>query len=89
MEWIPIGHRGSYLQPLKSTRRSAALVTTQPAAHPLIDVRVSNQEISVNVAGNIGLGAIFSGSASSNEVGYWLEAMAYTDQFEQLPPAGG
>jgi hypothetical protein len=43
----------------------------------------------VSLAGNIGLGTIFNASASANEVGYWLEAMVYTDQFEQLPPADG
>jgi hypothetical protein len=57
--------------------------------HPLVGVCVSNQQISVTFAGNIGIGAIFNGAAQSNEVGYWLEAMTYTDQFEQLPLSDG
>jgi hypothetical protein len=94
VEWIPIASLGSRLPALKRThavelRRAAAVFAGAPVAHPLIDVRVSNQQVSVTLAGNIGLGTIFDASATSNEVGYWLEALAYTDQFEQLPPSDG
>lgn len=104
VEWIPIAPTGSSLPAIKRAKKaefveyrgaSADVIATEdvvlagPALHPLIDVRVSNQEIDVSLAGNLGLGTIFNASASANEVGYWLEAMAYTDQFEQLPPADG
>jgi hypothetical protein len=61
-----------------------------PVAAPAVeDTRISNQEISVTLAGNLNIGAIFTGSVSANEVGYWLDAMAYTDKYEEAPSANG
>jgi hypothetical protein len=53
------------------------------------DTRVSNQEISVTLAGSLNLGAIFTGSVAANEVGYWLDAMAYSDRYEETPAPSG
>jgi hypothetical protein len=50
---------------------------------------VSNQEISVSLAGSLNLGAIFTGAISNNEVGYWLDAMAYSDRYEETPAPNG
>jgi hypothetical protein len=82
VEWIPIASTGTPIATRKLTEAAAltplaTAIAAAPAAHPLLDVRVWNQQISVNLAGNIGLGTIVNASASSNEVGYWLEAMAY------------
>jgi hypothetical protein len=74
VNWIPVAIAGA----------------TQPAA-PLIieDTRVSNQEIDVTLAGNLNIGTIFTGSVSASDVGYWLDAMAYSDQYENAPGPNG
>jgi hypothetical protein len=59
------------------------------AAPAVEDTRVSNQEISVSLAASLNIGAIFNGSASANEVGYWLDAMAYADRYEEQPTTNG
>lgn len=74
MNWIPL---------------SLAAATPPAAPMPIQDIRVSNQQIDVTLAGNLNLGSIFTGSVSASDVGYWLDAMAYSDQYEQVPgPAG-
>jgi hypothetical protein len=58
-----------------------------PAAPlPIQDTRVSSQQVDVTLAANLNLGSVFTGSASASDVGYWLDAMAYTDQFEPAAP---
>jgi hypothetical protein len=58
----------------------------QPAAPLIIEhTRVSNQEIYVTLAANLNIGTIFTGSVSASDVGYWLDAMAYSDQYENAP----
>lgn len=74
MNWIP-------------SALTAAISPTE--AMPIQDTRVSNQQIDVTLAGNLNLGGIFTGSVSANEVGYWLDAMAYSDQYEELPGPNG
>jgi len=58
--------------------------TPPKAPTPILDTRVSNQQIDVTLAGNLNIGTIFTGSVSASDVGYWLDAMAYSDQFEQV-----
>ena len=85
MEWIPVPTAGvSEIAPVAA---NAPSVVIAPAA--VEDTRVSNQEISVTLAGNLNLGAIFTGSVSGNEVGYWLDAMAYSDRYEETPLPNG
>lgn len=74
MNWIP-------------NPSTAATPSAEPL--PIQDTRISNQEIDVTLAGNLNLGNIFSGSVSANDVGYWLDAMAYSDQYEQSATPGG
>ncbi len=54
----------------------------------VLDARVSDQQISVSLAASLGLGSIFTSSAGFNSLGFWLDAMAYTDQFESEPAVG-
>lgn len=68
MDWLPV----------------ASEAATPPPAHlPIEDTRVSSQEIGLTFAGNLGLGSIFKGAIQANEVGYWLDAMAYSDRYER------
>lgn len=62
-----------------------------PPAEPLAiqDTRVSNQQIDVTVAGNLNISSIFTGSVSASDVGYWLDAMAYSDRYEETPAPDG
>jgi hypothetical protein len=91
MQWIPIPSTGGNLKafgivlPKSKLRGSGKAAAGSP---PVEDTRVSNQQISVALAVNLGLSPIFSGTVSSNEVGYWLDAMAYTDQYEAEPTQG-
>jgi hypothetical protein len=74
MQWIPMADAG---------------VNTAVAPVEVEDTRVSNQEISVTLAGNLNLGSIFTGAVSGNEVGYWLDAMAYSDRYEEAQAPDG
>jgi hypothetical protein len=71
----------------RSTRRSVAI--SAGLDMPIQDTRVSNQQIDITFAANINLGTIFTGSVAYNETGYWLDAMAYADKFEEDPPDDG
>lgn len=74
MNWIPV----------------ASAAAAPPAAPlPIQDTRVSNQQIDVTLAGNLNIGSIFTGSVSASDVGYWLDAMAYSDQYEQAAGPNG
>jgi len=83
MQWIPI----------PSTRNLRTIGVhfhkqrTLDAAK-VLDTRVSDQQISVSLAASLGLSSIFSVSGGLNSIGFWLDAMAYTDQFEPEPAAG-
>ena len=74
MDWVPVGV-------------SATAVHRAPIA--IEDTRVSNQQIDVTLAGNLNIGAIFGGTVAAGEVGYWLDAMAYSDQYENAPGPNG
>lgn len=95
MEWIPIPSSGGNLGMLglvpKTRGRakpSKRLFAAPAPTAPIEDTRVSSQEIAVTLAANLGLGGIFGGTVGFNEVGYWLDAMAYTDRFEEEPADG-
>lgn len=74
MNWIPL---------------ASAASTPAPAPLVIQDTRVSSQQIDVTLAGNLNIGSIFNGSVTAGEVGYWLDAMAYADQYEQTQQADG
>jgi hypothetical protein len=77
------------IQNMRVLDQGVRAVLPQPLPpHPVEDTRVSNQQISVALASTIGIGSIFGGSVNFNEVGYWLDAMAYTDQYESEPADG-
>ncbi len=74
MEWIPVDE---------------SALPVKRFAMPIEDTRVSNQQIDVTLAGNLNLGAIFGGTATAGEVGYWVDAMAYSDEYENAPGPNG
>src|SRR5579885_1137713 len=74
MDWIPVSCSGA---------------TVQRASMAIEDTRVSNQQIDVTLAANLNLGAIFDGTLSAGEIGYWLDAMAYSDQYEHASGPNG
>ncbi|MDQ1638801.1 MAG: hypothetical protein QOF62_2140 [Pyrinomonadaceae bacterium] len=87
MEWIPTSSsESSAAAPLANTDNAFKETLASAAVQ---DTRVSNQEISVTLAGSLNIGAIFTGAVSANEVGYWLDAMAYSDRYEETPAANG
>jgi len=49
----------------------------------LNNTKVSAQDISVSLAAKLGIGSIFSGSVSYNDHGYYLDAMAFSDQYQE------
>jgi hypothetical protein len=88
VEWIPVAPNSAFeMAPVKGVREVTPPVVIDPKA--IEDTRVSSQEISVTLAGNLNIGAIFTGAVSANEVGYWLDAMAYSDRYEETPAASG
>ena len=53
------------------------------AGKKLNNTKVSAQDISVSLAAKLGIGSIFSGSVSYNDHGYYLDAMAFSDQYQE------
>jgi hypothetical protein len=43
------------------------------------NIAVSTQQISVSVAGKLGIGSIFTSSVQANETGFWMDAMQFAD----------
>lgn len=44
------------------------------------------QQLSVSVAAKLGVGSIFASSVQANELGFWLDAMAFADSSSQPTP---
>jgi hypothetical protein len=87
VQWIPVSSAAEAAFAAEDNAGPAPTETL--AATAVQDTRVSNQEISVSFAGSLNLGAIFNGAVSTNEVGYWLDAMAYSDRYEETPASNG
>jgi hypothetical protein len=87
VQWIPIP--SNEVSASTSNADLGAASTNALAPATVEDTRVSNQEISVTLAGSLNIGAIFTGAVSANEVGYWLDAMAYSDRYEETPASKG
>jgi hypothetical protein len=104
MPWIPTPSKGdlrafgglkrgltpkTYGESPREGVTAKSIATSTGLDMPILDTRVSNQQIDVTFAANINLGIIFTGSVAYNETGYWLDAMAYTDKFEEDPAEDG
>jgi hypothetical protein len=51
-----------------------------------LSVAVSTQQISIALAGNVGVGSIFAASAQANETGFWLDAMSFAESPVTVTP---
>jgi hypothetical protein len=87
VQWIPVSPAAEVA--FAADEDTGAKAADALDASAVEDTRVSNQEISVSLASSLNIGGIFSGSVSANEVGYWLDAMAYSDRYEELTTPNG
>jgi len=83
MNWIPINSLITDDGDLVSLAALRGTLRAQPiqldAGTTIGNVRVSRQDLSISVAGKLGVGSIFATSVQGNEFGFWLDAMASAD----------
>jgi hypothetical protein len=65
------------LAALRGTLRAQPIELDAGAA--IGNVTVLKQDVSISVAGKLGVGSIFASSVQANESGFWLDAVAYAD----------
>lgn len=87
MQWIPVSPAAEAT--FAADESTGATLADKLTAEAVEDTRISNQEISVTLAASMNIGAIFNGAVSANEFGYWLDAMAYSDRYEEAPAPNG